>query len=348
LRDGGGKNDNKEFGFAKMPKNRVIAEIALLSYPQCQLAAVFGLTDLFRIANQSVVLPEDDASQPPEIRVSHWQVAGDTIECIFDSHLGLEHRIAYALAPPSIVLPQDMIAMPLAASWLKEMHEKGATVGSICAGAFVLAETGLLAGRRATTHWAFAESLARRFPQIDVAEQNMVLDEGDIITAGGILAWADLGLVLVERLLGPNVMLATARFLLIDPPRRNQSVYSAFIPKLDHTDAQIRKVQQHIHAHVAENITIPALAQMVGITDRTFLRRFHKATGHNPAEYLQQTRVMKARDALELSNLTVDQIAWRVGYSDTTAFRKVFQKLTGIAPKVYRQRFGIEKASAVP
>ena len=324
-----------------MHKSRIVAEIALLIYPQCQLAAVYGLTDLTRIANQSVTLPEDDRSDVPEIRISHWQAQGDAVECIFDSHPHLPHHISYALAPPSIVMPQDMQPMPLAASWLKEMHGKGATIGSVCAGAFVLAETGLLTGRRATTHWAFAESLASRYPQIDVAEQNMVLDEGDIITAGGILAWADLGLVLVERLLGPNVMLATARFLLIDPPRRDQSLYSGFIPKLDHSDPQIRKVQQHIHAHVAETISIPALAEMVGITDRTFLRRFHKATGHNPTEYLQQIRVMKARDALELSNLTVDQIAWSVGYSDATAFRKTFQKIAGIAPKLYRQRFGI-------
>lgn len=324
-----------------MDKNHITAEIALLIYPDCQLAAVYGLTDLFRIANQSVALPDEDKAPQPEIRVSHWQVDDQHIECIFDSHPDLEHRISYALAPPSIVMPKDMLPMPLAASWLKTMHEAGATIGSICAGAFVLAETGLLAGRRATTHWAFAESLASRYPQIDVAEQNMVLDEGDIITAGGILAWADLGLVLVERLLGPNMMLATARFLLIDPPRHNQAVYQAFIPKLDHTDAQVRKVQQYIHGHVSGSISVPELAKMVGITDRTFLRRFQKATGHNPTEYLQQIRVMKARDALELSNLSVDQIAWSVGYSDTTAFRKIFQKLTGVAPKLYRQRFGV-------
>ncbi|WP_103174308.1 GlxA family transcriptional regulator [Paracoccus sp. SY] len=173
----------------------------------------------------------------------------------------------------------------------------------------------------------------------------MVIDEGDIITAGGILAWADLGLVLVERLLGPGVMLATARFLLIDPPRRHQHVYKAFLPKLDHRDAAIRRVQHDLHARHAEPQSVAEMAALAGLTDRTFLRRFQKATGLRPTEYLQQVRVMKARDALELINQPVDQIAWSVGYNDAAAFRKVFQRLTGVAPNFYRQRFAIGRAA---
>ncbi|MGP3713610.1 GlxA family transcriptional regulator [Brucella sp. RRSP16] len=324
-----------------MQKTKIIAEIGLLIYPDCQLSAVHGLTDLMRIAGQSMSFAEEDGVPKPEVRTSHWEASEAGLNCVWDSHPTLPHKITHALAPPSIVMPEDMQPMPFAAAWLKEQHEEGAIVGSICAGAFVLAETGLLAGRRATTHWAFADVLAHRYPQIEVAGQNMIIDDGDIITAGGILAWADLGLVLVEKLLGPTVMLATARFLLIDPPRRNQSVYEAFVPKLDHADAQVRKVQQIIHSRFAQSISIPELAEAVDLTDRTFLRRFYKATGYKPSEYLQNVRIMKARDALELTNRTVDQIAWEVGYGDTAAFRKVFAKITGVAPRFYRQRFSI-------
>jgi transcriptional regulator GlxA family with amidase domain len=119
-------------------------------------------------------------------------------------------------------MPERMVSQPGAAAWMRARHADGATLCSVCAGAFVLAETGLMDGRRATTRWAFAHQLASRFPKVHLAEDHMVLDEGDIITAGGILAWTDLGLTLVERLLGPATMLATARFLLVEPPRSTQ------------------------------------------------------------------------------------------------------------------------------
>jgi transcriptional regulator GlxA family with amidase domain len=207
----------------------------------------------------------------------------------------------------------------------------------------VLAETGLINGRRATTHWAFARQLAERFPEVEVAEERMVLDEGDILTAGGILAWTDLGLTLVERLMGPSVMLATARFLLIDPPRQHQTPFSQFVPRFDHADAAVLRAQQSIHARHAEALTVADLAGLAGLTERTFLRRFSAATGFRPVEYLQQVRVAKAREALELTKRPIDQIAWLVGYGDPAAFRKIFQRITGLTPVLYRQRFGIAR-----
>lgn len=318
----------------------LVAEVALLIYPDCQLAAVYGLTDLFRIAGEWAAR-EPGQDQLRAIRVSHWQVDGQEVRCVWDSHSGRPHRISYAIAPPSLIMPEKMQPMTVASNWMAARHAEGVTLCSVCAGAFVLAETGLINNRRATTHWAFAEALAHRFPNVKVAAQNMVIDDGDILTAGGILAWTDLGLTLVAKLLGPGVMLATARFLLIDPPRHEQRAFSAFIPKFDHGDGEILRVQHHIHAHAAETQNIPDLAARAGLTERTFMRRFAKATGLRPTEYLQHIRIMKARDALELTNRSVDQIAWSVGYSDPAAFRKVFHKITGLLPNLYRQRFGV-------
>lgn len=234
-----------------------------------------------------------------------------------------------------------MAPAPAAALWLRAQHAAGATLRSVCAGAFVLAETGLMDGRRSTTHWAFAQQLARRFPKVHLAEQYMVLDEGDIITAGGILAWADLGLTLVGRLLGPATMLATARFLLIEPPRQSQRPFAQFIPRFDHGDDAIRQSQHHIHAHATTLQGVADLHSAAGMTGRTFLRRFSAATGFRPVEYIQQVRIAKAREALERTLTPVDRIAWDVGYADPAAFRKLFQKLTGLPPVAYRQQFGI-------
>lgn len=320
-----------------------VAEVALLVYPDCQLAAVYGLTDLFRIAGEWSAR-EPDMKQRLAIRVSHWEASGPEPRCIWDSHPERAHRISHIIAPPSLVMPELMQPMTAAAEWMTARHAEGVTLCSVCAGAFVLAETGLIDHRRATTHWAFAETLARRFPNVDVAAQNMVIDDGDILTAGGILAWTDLGLTLVGKLLGPGVMLATARFLLIDPPRREQRAFGAFIPKFDHADAAILRVQHEIHADCAETRTIPNLAARATLAERTFLRRFAKATGLRPTEYLQEVRVMKARDALEMTNRSVDQIAWSVGYSDPAAFRKIFRRATGLLPTAYRQRFSVASA----
>lgn len=316
-----------------------VAEIGLLIYPDCQLAAVHGLTDLFQIASEWT-----GSAPKPIVRVSHWVSAEEgsdpPLTCVFDSHPGAAHNLDYVIVPPSIIVPEDMRPMPAAAQWLRACHGSGSRVCSVCAGAFVLAESGLIDGRRVTTHWAFAKQLLARFPMIDVADEHMILDDGDIITAGGILAWTDLGLTLVERLLGPSVMLATARFLLIDPPRQSQRPFTPFVPRFDHGDETILKVQHAIHAESAAPHSLKELAEAAKLGERTFLRRFAKATGHKPTEYIQNVRIAKARENLELTVRPVDQIAWEVGYADPSAFRKVFQKLTGLAPKDYRRRFG--------
>ena len=341
---------------AASPARPPVAEIGLLIYPGCQLAAVYGLTDLFRIAGEWAARSTEGT--PPHIRVSHWQAPdgaeggtkGGTeegeVRCVWDSHPGAPHRPSHVISPPSIVMPEHMAPAPAAAAWMRARHAEGSTLCSVCAGAFVLAETGLINGRRATTHWAFAEQLAARFPDIRLAEEHMVLDDGDIMTAGGILAWTDLGLTLVERLLGPSVMLATARFLLIEPPRRSQRPFAGFLPRFDHGDEAVRRSQHHIHAQASAPLSVGDLAAVAGLGERTFLRRFHKATGLRPVDYLQRVRVSKAQEALELTNATVDQIAWNVGYGDPSAFRKVFHKVTDMTPNLYRQTFGIGRPGA--
>jgi transcriptional regulator GlxA family with amidase domain len=321
-------------------KEIVVTEVALVIYPDCQLAAIYGLTDLFRLAGQWANRDEPGAAKP-SIRVSHWRMEERQMLCVFDSHPNENHQIKHVIVPPSLVEPDKMTSMRVAADWMVEQHRHGVTLASVCAGAFVLAETGLIDQRLTTTHWAFAEALKKRYPKVNVAADNMVIDDGDIMTAGGILAWADLGLTIVSKILGAGTMLATARFLLIDPPRQHQSTYRVFIPRFDHGDAAILAIQHHIHAHLAEPHSFVELASQAGLTERTFLRRFVKATGHKPTDYLQQTRIMKARDALELTNRTIDDIAYSVGYSDPTAFRKVFLKIAGLLPTHYRQRFAI-------
>ncbi|MCF4166040.1 helix-turn-helix domain-containing protein [Zavarzinia compransoris] len=315
-----------------------MTEIALLLYPGAQMAAIHGLTDIFAVAGR---LARDrlgpEALAP---RVCHWSAGPDgVLACTFDNAPGMPHAPRFVIAPPSLApLPTGDSFRPFA-DWMRAAHAGGAVLGSVCAGAFVLAETGLLDGRRATTHWGYAERLARAHPAIRVDAGPLVIDEGDIVTAGGVMAWTDLGLVLVERLMGPTLMLETARFLLIDPPGREQRPYERFRPRLDHGDAAILAVQHWLAATGAKGADLAAMTARARLEERTFLRRFRKATGLRPTEYCQQIRIEKAREMLELGNLPIDAVAHDVGYDDPASFRRLFQRLTGLSPGDYRRRF---------
>lgn len=321
-----------------MAPDRTI-EISLVLYPGAQLAAVYGLTDLFGVADRFAAkrYSQDKAS----LRVSHWreEEAGKQPVRVFDTEPGAEGTPAVLILPPSLGQPpMPEIARPFA-DWLRDHHRAGATLGSVCAGAFLLGETGLLVGRTVTTHWAYAEPFRMRFPEARLDIDRLVIDDGDIITAGGVMAWTDLGLKLVDRFLGPTIMIETARLLLVDPPGREQRYYSVFTPRLMHGDAAVLKVQHWLQATSARDTALATLAAQAGLEERTFLRRFRKATGMTATDYCQRIRVAKACEILQFNTLPVERVAWEVGYGDPGAFRKVFIRIVGLTPAEYRRRF---------
>ncbi|EPX57640.1 Transcriptional regulator, AraC family [Cystobacter fuscus DSM 2262] len=323
-----------------MTTGHVLAHIGLLLYPGAQMSAVHGLTDMFRIANR--LAAQQGVSGVPALRVSHWRPDdGGKMERVFDTHAQAGASLVALILPPSLEEEPREEQRRTLARWIAARHAAGTTLCSICAGAFLLAETGLLDGRPATTHWSLAERLAERFPAIRLEPDKLLVEDGDIITAGGVMAWVDLGLRLVDRLLSPSLMLATARFFLADPSGREQRFYSHFSPKLHHGDEAILKVQHWLQARGPEKVTLPMMAAHAALGERTFLRRFQKATGLSPTTYVQYLRVGKARELLEFSNLSIEQVAWRVGYEDPGAFRKVFFKRMGLSPGDYRRRFSV-------
>src|SRR3546814_807600 len=159
------------------------------------------------------------------------------------------------------------------------------------------------------------------------------------ISAGGLMAWTDLGLKLVERFLGPVAMAQTARMMLVDLPGREQRYYSGFAPRLTHGDAAILKAQHFLQANEGKETRLSILAEQARLEERTFLRRFQKATGMTATDYAQRLRVAKAQELLQFGQLPVERIAWEVGYSDPGAFRKIFFRIVGLAPGEYRRRF---------
>ncbi|WP_423204405.1 GlxA family transcriptional regulator [Pseudomonas kribbensis] len=323
-----------------MGVERAVAELGVLIYPGAQMAAVHGLTDLFGVADRIAV--EHQAAQLPRLRVSHWQVENEQAPVrVYDSHPAEETGLLAVLIPPSIAGFSAEQASPGLLQWLRDQHGRGATLGGVCVGSWLLAESGLLNGRSATTHWTSAKAFAERYPQIRLKADTPIVDDGDLITTAGLMAWSELGLRLVDRLLGPSIASATARFLVMEHSDSASACGSNFAPILGHGDASILKVQHWLQSTGATDVSLAAMAERSGLEERTFLRRFRAATGLKPTEYCQHLRVGKAREMLEFSNGTIDHIAWTVGYQDPGAFRAIFKKITGLAPSDYRNRFGV-------
>ncbi|MGO0703560.1 GlxA family transcriptional regulator [Pseudomonas paracarnis] len=323
-----------------MAAQRSTVELGVLIYQGAQLAAVHGLTDLFGVANR--IAAEHESAQLPLLRVSHWQVdAQGTPARTFDSHPGPEQPMMAVLVPPSIAEFTEDQAPPALLEWLRLQHAGGTVLGGVCIGSIMLARSGLLDGRSATTHWSSAKSFAASYPAVRLEADKPIVDDGDLITSAGLMAWSELGLRLVDRLMGPSVAADTARFLVIEHSASASQCGSNFAPLLRHGDGAVLKVQHWLQASGAVDVSVAAMAQEANLEERTFLRRFRNATGLKPTEYCQHLRVGKARQMLEFTNGTIDHIAWTVGYQDPGAFRTIFKKITGLSPSDYRNRFGV-------
>ncbi|MBY8954518.1 GlxA family transcriptional regulator [Pseudomonas carnis] len=323
-----------------MAAQRSTVELGVLIYQGAQLAAVHGLTDLFGVANR--IAAEHESAQLPRLRVSHWQVdAHGTPARTFDSHPGPEQPMMAVLVPPSIAeFTEDQAPLALL-EWLRLQHAGGTVLGGVCIGSIMLARSGLLDGRSATTHWSSAKSFAACYPAVRLEADKPIVDDGDLITSAGLMAWSELGLRLVDRLMGPSIAADTARFLVIEHSASASQCGSNFAPILRHGDGAVLKVQHWLQASGAVDVSVAAMAQEANLEARTFLRRFRNATGLKPTEYCQHLRVGKARQMLEFTNGTIDHIAWTVGYQDPSAFRAIFKKITGLSPSDYRNRFGV-------
>jgi len=313
-------------------------EIALLLYPGVQMASVLGMTDFLRFADQAA-RNNNEAHDVPLLRVSHWSLEEGPVPVrVFDSYPMSSSEPTVVVIPPALAPPAEDGAVRYAA-WLRNRHAQGATLASVCAGTFVLGATGLLAGRTVTTHWFFKEALQIRFPEVLVDTNRLIIDDGEILTAGGVMAWTDLTLKLIGRFLSGPIMIRTARAFVVDPPGRQQAYYSAFAPKLDHGDAAILKVQHWLQTTDTREADLDAMAARAGMEKRTFLRRFQKATGLTSTDYVQRLRVGRAQELLQFTTQTLEQIAWKVGYADVGAFRKVFARVVELSPSDYRKRF---------
>jgi transcriptional regulator GlxA family with amidase domain len=228
--------------------------------------------------------------------------------------------------------------------WIKEQYKNGAEVASICSGAFLLAATGLLEGRVCSTHWSKADEFRRMYPDVKTAEDKIITDEHGIYTNGGAYSFLHLVLYLVEKLFDRSTAIFCSKIFQIDIDRTTQSPFAIFQIQKEHGDSLISKAQTYIEENLEAKISFEQLASDLAISRRNFDRRFIKATGNTPVEYLQRVKVEAAKKELEKNRKTIFEIMSDVGYADDKAFREVFKKVTGLSPLDYRNKYNKDRA----
>ena len=226
--------------------------------------------------------------------------------------------------------------------WLRACYGEGAHVVSVCTGAFVLAETGLLNGRRATTHWACESQFRERFPDVQLQSECLLTHDGMLSCSGGASAYHDMSLSLVHKYYGPEVARECARTVLIDPDRHSQRQYMSFSPGRQHKDSMVHQLQDWLQEHFAEAFTIADLAEKVNLSERQLKRRFTQATGEAPLTYLQSLRMENGRRLLEATDQGIEVISRACGYEDVRFFRRLFRRATSLSPSEYRARFSLQ------
>ncbi|WP_115897332.1 GlxA family transcriptional regulator [Marinomonas pollencensis] len=307
-----------------------IYQFAIIQYPNSLKSAIYGLEEMFILANRFC----QEAGLAARIETSILRL--DSL--LLGASLP-EQGYHAVLIPPSLDRAAYETVSPKLIDWLNEQHKQGAILSSACAGAFFIAETEASKNRCLTTHWGLAEVFRQRFPSHQLDTSKILIDQGDIMTAGGMMSWMDLGIAMVQRFTQSSIVNQLSKTLVMDTGVREQSYYQQFIPRFDHGDQAVLTVQHYLQAHYSELNRIVSLAKIANLTPRTLLRRFHKYTGWTPSEYIQRLRIQAVCNGLEESTQSFESLAIKVGYENAGSCRKVFQKIMRLTPSEFRRRF---------
>lgn len=223
--------------------------------------------------------------------------------------------------------------------YFKKLHEKGSSLASLCIGAFLLAESGLLHGRKCSTHWAHISEFRERYPDVEVEDGAIITEHDNIYSSGGASSLWNLILYLIEKFSDRETAVMISKYFALDIGRDSQSQFAIFRGQRNHGDAGIQKVQDYIEKYYEDKITIETLAGLINTGRRTFERRFKEATNNTPIAYIQRVRIEAAKKYFEASKKNVTEIMFDVGYTDNKAFRDIFRKITGLTPIEYRNKF---------
>lgn len=320
-------------------------KMTFLAIDGCLFSSINNLIDAFGIANlwhRALDKTATDRLFETEIvSVDGAPVCANRNVCIHP-----DRAISDECAADMIFIPAFSEMVYLSApeinsilSWIVTQYQRGVPIAATCTGAFLLAETGLLDGRIATTNWQFARMFRRRYPNVHLNIDRMITETDGLICTGAVTAIFNLALYLIQRYGGEELSSICAKSFLVDPNRESQAPYAIFRSSKGHGDDQVLEAQQWMEANYAQTISIDAVAQKVGMSPRHFKRRFRKATGATPLVYLQNVRIQAAKEKLETTQESVNEITYCIGYEDSSTFRRLFKREVGLSPREYRDKF---------
>lgn len=331
--------------------------IYILGFDQALASAITGVADLFALAG----VTWNRIQQQETAMAFHVQLASKQkkhIQCINGLQLAahcsfsdIENSIKTRfniLKPESNILIVPTIGGPIQQALnnnpalidlLRKANDAGWTIAGNCTGNFLLAEAGILDGKTATTHWGFSGEFQQRYPQIRLQADQLITRDDNVFCAGGGIAWFDLGLHMIERHVDFETAMQTAKAFVIDYRRDSQLSYSLMRISKPHQDDMVNSIQAKIDQDCTAHLSIEALAIEHNVSQRTLIRRFNSALGMPPNTYLQSVRIERARKMLEESDFNIDTVMNKIGYEDSSSFRRLFKKKTGLTPTEYRNRF---------
>lgn len=333
-----------------MPQQQRLPTVAILAMPNGVASVIYGMYDLFCSAGRDWPVMLGQPSGPNVIEpciVS--QTAGPLSvmnDVVVTAHASLDET-----SRPDIICIPDLALTPncrpqgceAEIEWLLKCYAQGSTIASACTGALLLAETGLLDGGEATTHWAYCDALAKRHPSLTMRPKNVLVLSGidhRLVMGGGGSSWLDLALYLIARVAGIECAMQTARVYLIDWHQIGQQPFAQLARSRQSEDAVIAECQVWIARNYETPSPVAGMLQVSGLAERTFARRFQTATGLSPMEYVHTLRLEEAKHQLETGEEVVEAIANAVGYEDAGYFSRLFKRKVGLSPAQYRRRFG--------
>jgi transcriptional regulator GlxA family with amidase domain len=334
---------------SSMSKQRPV-KINLLATSYTSASTLYGMYDL--LATAGIVWERSISGEPvsPQFEVAIVAIQRKPFRCARNVLVSPHSSIDEAGRSDIVCVPSQAVLNtgPLPdfesseIEWIKSAHDQGSLITSACTGLLVLAETGLLNGWEATTHWAYADLFRSKYPEIRLRiEQNLSRSgpNNEIVTSGGTTAWQELALFIIASYCGAEHAAHIAKFWLIQSRTENQSAFAA-LPRVTQTDdAVVNECQNWISINYAFTNPVNEMILQSGLPPTSFARRFKQATGHRPIDYVHILRVDRAKDLLEISSSSVENIGRDVGYEDPASFRRIFKRKVGLTPSSYRQKF---------
>ena len=318
-------------------------KVAIVNYDKALVSSIMGMLDIFEIVNSFCLDLACKKRFETKILHTNSSVKNFNMTVNFDSqYINVDEDFDLIIIPPIIDREHNFDENAELVQWLQRMSLKGKTVSSVCVGAYILAQAGLLNNKNATSHWVIEQKMKHEYPLVKLDVNRLIVQDENIITAGGSSAYIHLCLYVTRKYFSVEVAYKCANLLGVDPGKTSQQHYKNLSILPTHSDVDIQKLVECIDRYFYKNITLKSMSSKISVSQRTLIRKFKKTTGELPNHYLQKIRIQKAKELLINTNDSFEEITYVVGYTNPSTFRSLFKKMTGLNPGKYREFFMVK------